>query len=79
MQSHPDLDQEFLSLLSSNGITSTNLAATVNAAHTLCTRLSLGEPEPQIVRDWLAGSTDMTLAQAQFAVDTAINIYCPRG
>lgn len=74
-----DKDAQFLALIRRQGVQPPDVATAINSAHTICRRIAAGESEPDIASGVLAGSTTgINQMQADYIVDTAINIYCPQ-
>lgn len=75
-----DRDGQFVLLLTSQGLQMPGgREGAISDAHRVCSRLSRGESEQQIIQDIFQGSPGMSIATATSFADIAIGAYCPQG
>jgi hypothetical protein len=75
--SQAELDERFLSDLTSFGIRITNVKQVIGDAHQICAYIGAKHTEADAVKLAVRDNTTLTEANAQTLIDSAVGVYCP--
>ncbi len=74
----PAADTVFFQQLGLQGIVITDPAEAIASAHTVCTELSQGHTDADLVSEALKANTPLTIASAEGFIGSAVAAYCPQ-
>jgi hypothetical protein len=76
--SEADLDERYLSDLTSAGLRITNVREVIRDAHQICAYLAAGHSEADAARLAMRDNTTLTEGNAETLIGSAVQVYCPQ-